>query len=533
MNVRRTIAFATIVIMLSAALTGAASSQASPAFSPTPRGVLYAGLQDGSVYRSTDDGNTWQEADSGLPSGVALSALVVSPASGDLVYAGTSGYGVYMSTNGGATWQDGNGGDYTLQNATVVGLAIDPPNSSNVLALSSDGRLYYLGGDGTYDVTTKLPTSSQATALAVDPLDGNVLFAGTSDAGIYRSTDDGQSWRNTADGSLGTVFDLAVNPRNPSVAFATTAGGMYQTIDKGNSWQPERRGIPDGTDFTAVAVDLGNGATVVAGTIDGQIFRSVDGGTTWHLTSGAFMSGQGINTIFCDPSRSGSILAAVDGGTSLERSDDGGATWYDFSNPSPGAPVQSLAGISRPALPTDGVPAPLGNPAGVRYFPAARHTVRGTFLSFYNANNGLKIFGLPLTEAFTEGGRLVQYFERARLVGGGRVILTPLGSQVTAGRRFVSAPCCGTSGQMWFSSTRHTLAGVFLTFWKSHTGNGLFGAPISQPLYEQNGDGTGRTYLVQYFQNARMEYHPELAGTENAVTLGQLGRQVLQKRGWL
>jgi hypothetical protein len=61
----------------------------------------------------------------------------------------------------------------------------------------------------------------------------------------------------------------------------------------------------------------------------------------------------------------------------------------------------------------------------------------------------------------------------------------------------------------------------------------LFGYPISQPLHEQNGDGTGRTYLVQYFQNARMEYHPELAGTGNVVTLGLLGRQALQQRGWL
>ena len=49
----------------------------------------------------------------------------------------------------------------------------------------------------------------------------------------------------------------------------------------------------------------------------------------------------------------------------------------------------------------------------------------------------------------------------------------------------------------------------------------------------QNGDGTGRTYLVQYFQNARMEYHPELAGTDNVVMVGQLGRQILHQRGWI
>lgn len=61
----------------------------------------------------------------------------------------------------------------------------------------------------------------------------------------------------------------------------------------------------------------------------------------------------------------------------------------------------------------------------------------------------------------------------------------------------------------------------------------LFGPPISEPLYEQNGDGTGRTYLVQYFQNARMEYHPELSGTRYEITLGLLGRQYLRRRGWI
>ncbi len=57
--------------------------------------------------------------------------------------------------------------------------------------------------------------------------------------------------------------------------------------------------------------------------------------------------------------------------------------------------------------------------------------------------------------------------------------------------------------------------------------------PISEPVREQNGDGTGRLYLVQYFQNGRLEYHPELTGTSYVVEVGQVGRQVLQQRGWL
>jgi hypothetical protein len=66
-----------------------------------------------------------------------------------------------------------------------------------------------------------------------------------------------------------------------------------------------------------------------------------------------------------------------------------------------------------------------------------------------------------------------------------------------------------------------------------HRGSDLFGSPISEPFTEQNGDGTGRGYLVQYFQNARLEYHPEYAQTAYAVSLGLLGREYLQSRGLL
>ena len=39
-----------------------------------------------------------------------------------------------------------------------------------------------------------------------------------------------------------------------------------------------------------------------------------------------------------------------------------------------------------------------------------------------------------------------------------------------------------------------------------------FGLPISQPFMETN-KGDGKTYLVQYFERQRFEYHPEYKGT--------------------
>ena len=54
----------------------------------------------------------------------------------------------------------------------------------------------------------------------------------------------------------------------------------------------------------------------------------------------------------------------------------------------------------------------------------------------------------------------------------------------------------------------------------------IFGLPLTEDFMED-----GQT--VQYLENARFEYHPELVGTDNAETLGQLGRQISHQRGWI
>ena len=58
-----------------------------------------------------------------------------------------------------------------------------------------------------------------------------------------------------------------------------------------------------------------------------------------------------------------------------------------------------------------------------------------------------------------------------------------------------------------------------------------FGYPISEEFQERNPD-TGQTYTVQYFERARMEYHPEYAGTEYEVLLGRLIGNQLDAAGW-
>ena len=77
------------------------------------------------------------------------------------------------------------------------------------------------------------------------------------------------------------------------------------------------------------------------------------------------------------------------------------------------------------------------------------------------------------------------------------------------------------------------MRGPFLRYFEAQEGLIRLGFPISEELLESNEDGSGRTYQVQYFQRARLEYHPELAGTVYEMQLGLLGEQALRQRGWL
>ncbi|NJP06243.1 MAG: hypothetical protein HC837_11770 [Chloroflexaceae bacterium] len=62
-----------------------------------------------------------------------------------------------------------------------------------------------------------------------------------------------------------------------------------------------------------------------------------------------------------------------------------------------------------------------GNPEAVRYFAETGHNLSHTFRGFWEAHDGLVLFGLPISEALIETSNLtgashvVQYFERARL----------------------------------------------------------------------------------------------------------------------
>jgi hypothetical protein len=94
---------------------------------------------------------------------------------------------------------------------------------------------------------------------------------------------------------------------------------------------------------------------------------------------------------------------------------------------------------------------------------------------------------------------------------------------------FARQPRPASADGTYFPETGHTLAPPLRAYWESHGGLAVFGYPLSEAFMERN-PSDGKTYLVQYCERNRLEYHPEYANTPNAVLLGLLGVQEYARR---
>jgi len=163
---------------------------------------------------------------------------------------------------------------------------------------------------------------------------------------------------------------------------------------------------------------------------------------------------------------------------------------------------------------------------GCRYFAETGHYVCQPFLSFYDTYGQQEIFGYPITRAFTDPvlGIQVQSFQRARMEYRPD---NPLGYQVQLGLLVdelgytfppvqpSQVPRFNSSRHRYFPETQHVVSYAFLDYFEQAGGLRVFGYPRSEFMYE---DG----YIVQYFQRAKMEWHPEVV-SGSQMRLANLG----------
>jgi photosystem II stability/assembly factor-like uncharacterized protein len=262
---------------------------------------FYFGSVNGGVWKTIDGGHVWRPVFDSQPV-ASIGALAVAPSVPDVVYVGT--------------------GESTLRDSTGYG--------NGVYRSTDAGRTWtHLGLDETQHIGR----------IAVDPRNPDVLFvaaighyyAPNPDRGVFRSRDGGRTWEKVLykDENTGAV-EVVIDPTNPRVVYA----GMWNT-----------RRPP----WYTYAPTNGPG---------GGIFKSTDGGTTWHqLTVGLPAEGIGRTGIAVSPSQPRRVYAVVDclvpdpqaqaapaaapggfggpqappGQGGFFRSDDAGATWRKVS----------------------------------------------------------------------------------------------------------------------------------------------------------------------------------------------------------
>src|SRR4051794_15946549 len=156
------------------------------------------------------------------------------------------------------------------------------------------------------------------------------------------------------------MYHLKGSPVDPNRLYASQSNGwfgqtMQRSDDGGATWTPVGNqfvydGVPgthqwyDGTqhpwEFARVwhlEPSLTDPDTVYAGVEDAALFRTVDGGQTWHEMSGlrkhnsgpSWQPGAGglcLHTIVLDPSNAGRMYVAISAAGAF-RTDDGGETW--------------------------------------------------------------------------------------------------------------------------------------------------------------------------------------------------------------
>jgi photosystem II stability/assembly factor-like uncharacterized protein len=231
-----------------------------------------------------------------------------------IYYAGGAGGGVFKSMDGGASWVP----VFDREPIAPIGaIAVSPrsPNDVWVGTGESNPRNTVEEGNGVYHSTdggktwafVGLANSASISAISIDPRDTKTvvvavlgrIFADGAERGIYVTHDAGKTWQHTLYVGPGTgASDLTRVPDRPSTLFA----GMYQFRRK--PW------------------------TMISGGPQSGIYRSDDGGTTWHRLSGNGLPAGLLGRIGVAAGTGGRVYADMQSREGeLWRSDDGGAHW--------------------------------------------------------------------------------------------------------------------------------------------------------------------------------------------------------------
>ncbi len=301
---------------------------------------------DGGLYESVNLGLNWTTL-SPLPIGQAY-RMAISPLAPHDLYLGLQDNGIFCkSTEPEGQWSQVWGGDGTM--------AIPHPSQPELFyGGHQHGNLYRFDRQ-TRNARTLKPRSVSFSApyrynwlapVILSPHDPHQIYLGANR--LLFSPDEGQSWmpispdlsdinRNEeSDVPYGTISAIAQSVFNAALLFAGTDNGMlWRSVDGGGRWQKIPLALPDGRiNDILMASDSVRDIWVIIGSLPEEPYQSGllfsdTSGEDWMLINIPSDATKGLRKIIQDPLQSSLLYLAGDEGIWVSR--DRGRSWLDCS----------------------------------------------------------------------------------------------------------------------------------------------------------------------------------------------------------
>jgi photosystem II stability/assembly factor-like uncharacterized protein len=276
--------------------------------------ILYAGMNTiggGGIYKSTDGGATWTSLNVGIAN-ANCAALVIDPQTPATLYASLNNFdssvsGIYKSMDAGVSWTRMMNG---LSNPTVSAIAIDPVTPDTVYAAIAFSGLFKSTNGGTSWTSSSTGLNfGGTTAIVIDPTTPATVYLNAGGGGVFKSTNSGGNWAQFNTGLTNTnVRSLSID--GAGAVYAGTQDGFFKTTNGGATWNPLNTGLPQLTSVSTSALNPASPATIFIGTIDGRIYKTVNGGSNWTKIYET-LTRVNINSLKLDPGNSSVVYVGT------------------------------------------------------------------------------------------------------------------------------------------------------------------------------------------------------------------------------